>query len=459
MSVIVAVKDRIAKAKKDAVDLLFSLHMRSITLNAVLDYDRVSQTVTGHEDFGYVDRRHFSERFEEENVASEAILFLLDCVNADMHVPVAYFMVSSEFARYEYFSIFLLEVIYCYFILCPPDLDCSQRANIVQEVINFIETNDIRMISLTIDGWPREHSIEMCAQLAANSSEDNMQSLFQSLNGNNIHVVFEASCLVTLLRNMLAYKGMIYDANNRQIRWDLITKLCKNQHLRGMQCELTNNHMRFSENMFKVTLAMETMNRRVAAGILSMSQNTKCNDRLPEVEPTAAYLTAIHDLLDLLHSKQDIALSGDYQRTFDAMNESLLYLQSCSCKENNRLKSSTVHAHGQNAALIGLQASVQSIHGIFDEYVVERKLLTSIVPDNFSNNKMDTFIACMRRKGLGQFGDCATAQQIVDSYRRLLLMKCRNNSAKNASGRRVIEINAIFDARDIPHTEAELTQQ
>lgn len=72
---------------------------------------------------------------------------------------------------------------------------------------------------------------------------------------------------------------------------------------------------------------------------------------------------------------------------------------------------------------------------------------------------MDTFIACMRRKGLGQFGDCATAQQIVDSYRRLLLMKCRNNSAKNASGRRVIEINAIFDARDIPHTEAELTQQ
>lgn len=222
------------------------------------------------------------------------------------------------------------------------------------------------MISLTIDGWPREHSIEMCAQLAANSSEDNMQSLFQSLNGNNIHVVFEASCLVTLLRNMLAYKGMIYDANNRQIRWDLITKLCKNQHLRGMQCELTNNHMRFSENMFKVTLAMETMNRRVAAGILSMSQNTKCNDRLPEVEPTAAYLTAIHDLLDLLHSKQDIALSGDYQRTFDAMNESLLYLQSCSCKENNRLKSSTVHAHGQNAALIGLQASVQSIHGIFD---------------------------------------------------------------------------------------------
>lgn len=96
MSVVSALRRRISLASNDGVQLLFSLHLRTIGLDARLEYDRMSQTVTGHEDYGYLDRRHFNEEFEEQNLAAKALIFVLNGLNADVYVPIAYFMMNSK---------------------------------------------------------------------------------------------------------------------------------------------------------------------------------------------------------------------------------------------------------------------------------------------------------------------------------------------------------------------------
>lgn len=85
-----------AESQENGIELLFSLQMRAMTVRAMLVYDKTSHTVTGHEDFGHIGRRPFRERHEEQNWASEALILLLNCVNADFVMPIAYFMVSSE---------------------------------------------------------------------------------------------------------------------------------------------------------------------------------------------------------------------------------------------------------------------------------------------------------------------------------------------------------------------------
>lgn len=332
----------------------------------------------------------------------------------------------------------------------------------MHEVINFVEDNGIVVISLTIDGWPHENSMEMCRKLGANICDtDDAQTHFLSLNLNKVYILFEAVCMITLLRNTLAYRGILSDDENQQIRWDLIQKLHKHQNLRGLHCNLTKEHMNFNSDSNNTTLAVETMNRDVGAAIRALNQHPKISDRLSNVEPTAKYLCALSDLLDAFHSKSEIhANAADGHPAFETFDATIEYIRKFKCVANSSGRKQTAAVtQGRDLAVAELQATVRSLRDIHEEFVVQKKILHSVVPEKFSNQRIETFFVSLKRKGHGDFEKSATGLQLVESYRRLLLLKCINKKARNATGQRVIVCNDVFDDNDNPFKEVEVANQ
>lgn len=171
----------------------------------------------------------------------------------------------------------------------------------------------------------------------------------------------------------------------------------KHQSLRGLQhyCNLTNDHINFSKKLYDVKLAVEIMDRKVAAAILAISKHPKYRDRLPNVKPTADYLTAIHNLFVMLHANNGIDASDDsgrpephfYQTVFNAMKVALGHIQACTIKKIDRIQPPSV-AHGQSLASLGLQTNIQSFRNMFNEFVLQRNQLQPIIPYKFSNQNI-----------------------------------------------------------------------
>lgn len=96
MSGISAVKRTMYEWKSKGIDLVFSLHMRKLYLDQKLEFDPMTQNVVGQEDFGYFKRCHYESEEEEHHIATNAIVFLINCVNAQFQMPVGYFILQGN---------------------------------------------------------------------------------------------------------------------------------------------------------------------------------------------------------------------------------------------------------------------------------------------------------------------------------------------------------------------------
>lgn len=344
-------------------------------------------------------------------------------------------------------------------------LDGKQKANVVSEVILFLERNEIRIISLICDARSHENDVEMCTELGADFEPDDVKSYFKSPTGNKIHIIFDTAHILAIIRNTLAYKGVIVDVDEQPIKWELIKNLYKLQSSKGLHldCELTKTHIiDWGSNLFNIDLVLETMNRKVASAILSLSKNQKYADQFVNVESTVKYLIMLNDLFEMFNAKNggasleyphQLIQTENYKEIFKTMDEIDEYIRNCTIKNTGRNPAAIQFIKGHELALLAIRSNIQTFYNLFDELVINDKVLKYVIPFRFSNQNLETFLTMMKRSGGVDFDECPTALEFLIAYRKLLISKS-NKPFKDAAGHLVIETKDVFTNKDKRNAES-----
>lgn len=192
-----AIKNKIDEADKSGNKLKFALNIDGMYINSIIECDNNGKH------YGYVD---YGDNVVKKEIAKEAIVFLITTINGRWKIPVAYYFVSK--------------------------VSTEQMASMVEDVLYFLESNKIDVISLTFDGL--KTNISMVEYLGASVNPNSLKPYFYSLHGSNIFIMLDAAHMIKLIRSQWASKKIIYDENNSPIKWYYIWKLNDIQEKEGL---------------------------------------------------------------------------------------------------------------------------------------------------------------------------------------------------------------------------------
>lgn len=271
-AIIPAIKSKILEASENGKKLKFSLQLDGMYIHSTLE-GRSNGRVYGYEDLG-TGGLETDQNNEEPKVAKEALVFLVNAINDRFKAPVAYFLING--------------------------IKSQELAYLVDDVLFFLESNGIDVISITFDG--HRSNLSMCKVLGASLNAQKLQPSFESPHGNTIHILFDAAHMIKVIRNQLWQKQIIYDGNDKPIHWIHLKQLNKIQEKEGLRLanKVTRRHIDFHNEKMKVKLATQLFSKSVADAILFLkSSNVSGFD---DCDSTAKFIEIINNMFDIFNS-------------------------------------------------------------------------------------------------------------------------------------------------------------
>lgn len=132
------------------------------------------------------------------DTASNAIVFMINGMNVQVQVLVAYYFLTN--------------------------LDAEKRKDLLLFIIAEILKKDVCIANVTFDGLPA--NTKMCELLSACLDPFDMKPYFvEPSKKHKIYIVLDLSHCVKLVRNNFATRNILYDADNNKIKWTLLEKL------------------------------------------------------------------------------------------------------------------------------------------------------------------------------------------------------------------------------------------
>lgn len=176
---------------------------------------------------------------DTNEIASQAIVFILNGVNASFEYPVAYYFINK--------------------------LNGAQKRDLTLDIIEAVTQCEIKVTNLTFDG--DKANLAMCTLLGANldvESDFFHPYLFNPINGEKIYIVLDPCHAEKLVRNTLAGKKIIYTENG-QIEWryfESLYEFSKDSKLRTHK--FTKQHLQWTGCKMNVRVACQTLSNSVA---------------------------------------------------------------------------------------------------------------------------------------------------------------------------------------------------
>lgn len=306
-SVIPTIQKKISDAAKRGKRLKFSLQVDGMHINSTLEADQ-SGNVYGFEDLGNFEDLGMPKSHDVNNtkIAKEAVVFLINAVNDRWKAPVAYYLVNG--------------------------VNAEKLARLVEEVLYFLESNKIDVISLTFDGLGA--NISMVSYLGASLTDlENLKPYFFSLHGTKIHIIFDACHMLKLIRNQFGKFQNIYDNNNNEtIQWNYLTELNNIQEKEGLRLgnKITKRHVYFWNEKMKVKLASQLCSKGVSDALIYLQSSSKYQWYFSKSSATANFLEIVNNCFDILNSRS-LFDAYPFKRAISIKNaaEIFAYLESC----------------------------------------------------------------------------------------------------------------------------------
>lgn len=218
---------------------------------------------------------------EELPVAKEALTFMVNAINGDWKIPVAYFLIDG--------------------------LDASERANLIKMTLECLYETGIKVVALTFDGLPC--NIKVGRELGANLDASTLKTSFPHPKTNeDVFILIDACHCLKLVRNILASKGSMFDGKKEIVDWNYIIKLERFQQDQGLMAgtKIRNRHIQWYNEKMKVKLAAQTLSKSVAHALSCLSndmQNKKIREAFKGCDATVRFINIFNDLFDSLNSR------------------------------------------------------------------------------------------------------------------------------------------------------------
>lgn len=183
------------KIRESGKELLFCLMMDEMSIRTMERWNDGKKEQVGFVDFAGINVQLKEGR--EDKPATQAYVFLLNCLNSRLKVPIGYFFVNS--------------------------LDSKERASITSFIITSIyEATGARIVSATFDG--PKGNLCMCELLGANTYPDINSSIKVEGVPYSINVSLDNCHMLKIIRNNFKQKKILYYKNER-IEWNYLEEL------------------------------------------------------------------------------------------------------------------------------------------------------------------------------------------------------------------------------------------
>jgi len=189
----------------------------------------------------------------------------------------------------------------------------------------------------------------------------------------------------------------LYDANNKEIQWQLIVNLYHYQNSCGLTFanKLSKQHVLFEKNKMKVKYAVQVLSQSVANALLTLS-DLKHPDFI-NVHPTVEFLKTFDVIFDIMNSRsvsQQFSKAplqpSNENRWKEIFNNTVQYITNLKTSSGQCVLDSTRYA-----AFLGWLVNIKTISELYD-YVITSGEMNFMCTFKLSQDPLENFFASIR---------------------------------------------------------------
>lgn len=338
-------------------------------------------------------RISYGSRTEENSfeVANNAIVFMINGVNDNFNIPVAY-----HFIR---------------------ELDGKERAVLLETVLTKVCELNIRVISVTFDGLPA--NIKMCERMGASFERKDLRPYFYFPSAaDKTYIILDPSHMLKLARNAIGKQKILYDGNGGKIEWKYFQQLEIYRSEKGyvLAHKLTKKHIQWERAPMRVHLATETLSNSVANAMTFL--NLKGKKEFANCLPTVRFIRYFNNVFDSLNSKgvtdskfKTSITPDNHLRFLSYFQETIQYISSLKMGSGKSILFSK-----RKTAFRGLIIDMMNIESIYSE-LVDSKLIQNLNTFCFSQDPLESLFG--RIRSLNGCNNNPNVQQFCAAFRKV----------------------------------------
>lgn len=227
----------------------------AMSIKKHITYDAATKTMTGFVDLG--------DGPDEDNVASEALMFMVVGLQSHWKAPVAYFITKT--------------------------LQAETQKVLVEHMLHALHEKDINVVCMTMDGHGTNISMMSMLGCELTLGQPLKTHFNHPSSGQRVHVMLDACHMLKLSRNMLQAYSPIKSAEG-EISWSYLVKLSEIQEKEGLHAatRLSTKHIQFHGQIMKVSLAAQSLSNSVAIALSLMKMTG--NKDFQGCQPTIKFI-------------------------------------------------------------------------------------------------------------------------------------------------------------------------
>lgn len=359
------------------------------------------------------------------DVAKEALVFMLVCINEPWKIPLGYFFAAG--------------------------VNSEQKASLTKQCLSLLhEIPKLVITSVTFDGCPA--NLSMCKLLGCSLIPTNIFSNFQHENKKTF-ILPDPAHMVKLIRNCFGELGQLIHDNDDIIDFNFIIKLNELQESEGLHLgnKLRSQHVKFFKQKMKVKLATQLLSRSVADALIYCADKLRLAD-FENCHATAQFIYIINDSFDILNSRSITLPKFKKAACKSNIDEIKLFYNNLKTYFGNLKLSSGTNILNSNrkTGFLGFLVGFETLLGMWNEYVELNKYLSYISMYKFSQDHIELFFGAIRSHG--GHNNNPTCKQFTTAYKKILIhAEIRDRGAGNCIPLEDIQILNVASSKEPYH--------
>lgn len=381
-----------AKMKADGTPLVCNVIFDEMAIRKHVQWCNSSKMFLGYAS------SQFNYKEDVPPLASNVIAYMVSGINMPFRIPIGYHFITT--------------------------IKGGQRSDLLLDILRRLSNCNITVSSVTFDGYAANAS--MCTLLGAEIEGAKKSTFHNPYDGNNIHIIYDPSHMIKLVRSKLSDYGVLYDEGHHKIEWEYIVKL--EQFSRGKSIglthKLTKRHICWKDKPMNVRIAAETISNSVADAMEYLMRSG--NAEFKYAGPTIRFIRTFDRLFDVMNTmsiKSNEPLSfksalnpANKELIFGFLSNAREYIQSLKVISDGQLLTPILETRIKTG-FRGFLCNITSIMALYREYVEEKRWMDYLPTYRFSQDHVEMWFGQIR--SMDGCNDNPTAQQFTASYRKL----------------------------------------
>lgn len=336
-----------------------------------------------------------------DEIANNAIVFLINGVSVLKRVPIAYHFITS--------------------------IGAESRLRLITQIFEALSKINTKITNITFDGLAANAS--MCEMLGANLDPSNLQPYFsEPSKGEKVFIILDPSHAIKLVRNNFAAREILYDAEGNEINWRLLPKLVEfgEKSSFGLSHKINKRHIAFSNRMMHVRTAVETLSNSVADSIECLHK--KKIPGFAHAGATIRFIRIFNNLFDIMNTQRILqshpnqfksALNpANKTHVFTFLEEAKEYILGLKLKVGKHMI--PVVQSAIKTGFRGFLINIESVVSMYTHYVQEGHTMYMLPTYRLSQDHLEMFFQQIRSRN--GYNDNPTVLQFQYSFRRLQMI-------------------------------------